>query len=345
MIRTQRLAKLAMAASVVALGGCGMMMSGPQTGMKHQKESVAELANAAHLHHFCGSRKCALHRFLANGPATVAVAHELHLGSWSPGAHHEGTSFAGNVMMTGGIAANPISPLGAVLFLLGAGQKGSLPAWADHYKWMRKGAETGEVVQVAEVYPLGADPRAASEAVAGKLGQKALNFLGTLKGLSGGVTQVSGSGYTQIWDHAGKEQIFVGTDEAGKNGNLSMVWWGGNALTGLGMVIMGEAESTFRLPRLGKLGHITKGQGSDYQLSRVECMPIPGDTGEGMAVATFMIEHPNHFTQSNAYGEAKRIFANQYLIMPKIENGNPVSGIFVWHEGKAQKVVVPILTK
>ena len=327
--------------------GCAMALPSPQMSRARGVAPVAQVVQAARLHHFDTGKDAAVQRFFKNGPGTVAVADLLHLGQFSPSAHSTtAVGLLGQGLMTGGIAAG-LNPLGGALFLLGAagGQK-TYPKWADRYRWMSRDAAHGEVLQVVAVYALGSNREQTSEREATALGIRCLQYLSTLP-ISGSATvPVTGSGYSELGNFGSNklmEHFFIGTTQKDRAGNLSLIWWEENHLTAVGSVLM--MKSSFSGKAFMPFAQFvsTKNMSADYNLSRIECMTVPGDSREGLAVATFLIKHPNRFHESASYRYAIRYFSQDYLILerkPQAIAKGPAP-ITVWHEGKSETVFLP----
>ncbi len=108
--------------------GCAMALPSPQVSQSKGVAPIGQVVETASLHHFDSSKDAALHRFLKNGPGTVAVADILHLGRFSTKVQSTtSVGILGQSLMTGGIAAG-LNPLGGAMFLLGAGDHPHLMA-------------------------------------------------------------------------------------------------------------------------------------------------------------------------------------------------------------------------
>lgn len=332
---------------VLGLAGCAMALPSPQVSRSvSSRETLASLVSQAREKDLAPGKDGLVHRFFENGPGTVAVAERLRLGVMSSPVHAEhyvGT--LGEGMMTGASALAP-GPAGIGLFLLGAAdQQKSYPKWVDRYQWMLRDMRRGEVLQVVSVYSLGEDPAAASKMAAVRLGDEALRYLGELTSKEGTKVPVSGTAYSGIGNFEGNKipvHYFVGTSTYNKKGNLSLVWWEENHLTGLGTVLMmeGSINDTSFVPIKGMTS--PKGQTLPFELTRLECMPVPGSVDRGLCVATLTSKHYGFFVGSISYKKAMRDFSQDYLVAgdSSLFGGDEVS---VWHAGKGKDISIPSL--
>lgn len=323
------------------LNGCAAALPSPQISPHKADHSISSVVANARTKHFCSSKKCAVQRFFSNGPGTVVVAQHLHLGAWSANAPHSAASFAGSTAMFGSTLVGGATPLGLGLFLLGASSKGSLPNWAAYYHYTTKAMRAGTVMQVVRVYPMGSDPLQASKKEAIALGQQSLRYLATLTLPDGRKLSVQGSRY-QKTSQGYQYVYYVGTSEADHQGNVSVDWWEENTPTAFGAVVMGSDTLSSQVGLPGNLLHTANAlvNPNEYALSEIQCMPVPGDPGEGLAVSTFLFRKPSLFIGAPAYTDAVKIFANDYLVASSY---NGPGGVFLWHQQKSQAISVPSL--
>lgn len=330
----------AISASVLLLNGCAAALPSPQISSHHADKPFSAMVSNAKTAHFCSDKKCVAQHFYSKGPGPVAVAEYLHLGDWSPHAHRNSSSTLGSGMMVAGANLVP-GPAGIALFLLGASSKGSLPDWAAHYHYMKISMNDGTLMQVVSVYPLGNDPEQASKMAAITLGQQSLGFLGELRDPDGKKVAVHGSEYQESYSPPHNYLYFIGASKADSRGNLSVKWWTRNSLTGLGTVFMGESSNDSTIGTPGNLVRSAKELApNSYVLTNIKCMPVPGDSGTAVAVATFLFKGPSLFTGTPYYKEAINAFRDDYVVA---RTDRQPESIVIWHDLHPQVVSLPSL--
>ncbi|MBN6739163.1 hypothetical protein JKG47_01120 [Acidithiobacillus sp. MC6.1] len=335
------------AASVTMLNGCGLMLPSPTISAKKSSEtSLSTLSAAARKGDAdCGSKKCVLHRFYAMGPGTVAVQDLLAEQQGTPKAQRALESTTGSAMLLGATTLGITSGPGIALALLGLGSGGSLPKWADHYRWMRKGTLTGYVFQVVYPYKIGSDPEASARQAMLKASTQAIHYMNDLKYGHGTTYSVRGSSYV-VHSSNGKSRVcFVGKNYVMRNGGFSMTWWFTSQLTIVGAILFGEGSMSGGVGILGRFMHrpiYWHGDGGSFYLSEVSGTPLPGEPSQGLAVITFINQYPSEFIGSTARARAIKDFRGGYLIM---DSTKTPSDMGIWHNGKQDSLDLPALKR
>lgn len=341
-MRNHHLIAFFSAASIFLLAGCGMNMPTPTVAITHHPVSVQYQVDHSRVKAFCHTAKCTTQRFIANGPATLAVAHLLQIGVFSSRAHSSGSEglLSGGMEVAGSGLVGSSPGLGAALFLLGASSPGSLPKWAANNHYMNAALRIGTVLQVVHPYTLGADPLQQSRLEATRLGNSALSYLSSLTRDGKNIVTVSGSEYAQPGQTGDMNRYFIGTAQADHQGNLSLIWWTQQeSSSALSDFFTGSSHPDFKSDLLGKtLFHTTSRMVSgDVVLSRIECLPVPGSTGKAFAVATFFFRKPAFLIGQTAYHQAVHNFSADYLAITSnaTHTSRHPGSLLIFHKGHA----------